>query len=197
MAPERVERRIFGGRNAVAILLPLLIACRSSAPPPTSTTPVEPRTRNGAVSARLLPDPDAPAVQLGPDEELLPAVLMSNNHLPRYPEELLALDLRPHVVAVRVTFDDRGAVLSIADSPVRESTEGEHTRLFKEAVEQAVSEWRCLPAAIRKFRDGPDYDGDGLPDFRVMAGQRILKTFFDVSFTFAIVDRKPVVTRTI
>jgi hypothetical protein len=46
---------------------------------------------------------------------------------------------------------------------------------------------------IRKFRPGPDSDGDGKPDFLIMSSQRSLKTFFDLTFSFEVVDGQPIV----
>jgi hypothetical protein len=53
--------------------------------------------------------------------------------------------------------------------------------------------WRCEPPHIRKFRPGPDNDHDGKPDYRIMVAQSTLKTFFDVSFSFEVVNGEPVV----
>jgi hypothetical protein len=39
----------------------------------------------------------------------------------------------------------------------------------------------------------PDSDGDGKPDYRIMTAQTTLKTFFDLSFTFEVIDGQPVV----
>ena len=64
-------------------------------------------------------------------------------------------------------------------------------------VEAAVVGWRCAPPRIRKFGPGPDADGDGTPDFQVLLDQKVLGTYFDVSFRFAIVEGEPVVSTAI
>ena len=147
---------------------------------------------SGEVALELIVDPDAPSVELGPDEDYVPPRLLPINPLPIYPSELLPLRLGPRKVIVRVIFDEAGEVLLKGRSPLQQST-AEHQDAFEEAALEAVSVWRCAPPRIRKFRPGPDSDGDGVPDYRILTSQRALKTFFDVSFTFEMVSGVPVI----
>ncbi|HUE95757.1 MAG TPA: hypothetical protein VMN39_03830 [Longimicrobiaceae bacterium] len=176
-------------------LILLLVACRSH-PVTEVLTARDVATisaATGAVSHDLLPDAGSPQVQLGPDEEFTPPGLHHSNVAPLYPPALVPLRLAPHTVVLRVTFDERGRAMTVERSPVGTPTDGEHRVAFETAAREALSEWRCSPPRIRRFRPGPDADGDGKPDFRIMTGQRFLKTYFDVSFTFKVVDGVPVV----
>ena len=139
----------------------------------------------GAVSAKLVPDPNSPEVQLAPGEEYVPPQLMPGNPKPQYPPDLVSLNLPAHVVAVRATFGDNSRLVSIAPSPVAETTRDRYAPAFEAAVHDAVQKWVCYPARIRTFRDGPGY--------RIMTSQRLLKTYFDLSFTFELVNGQPVV----
>ncbi|HVS30748.1 MAG TPA: hypothetical protein VMS98_04755 [Thermoanaerobaculia bacterium] len=176
----------------------LIISCRSAVPPaeinPRDVAEMSPD--DGVVSATLLEDPDPPEVQLGPNEEFVQPVLRRGNGEPEYPPELIDRRPAPHVVAVRLTFDEWGRLSDTSPSPLVPSTGGEHAPAFEAAVIRAVETWRCLPARIRKFRDGPDSDGDGKADYRIMTDQKPLKTRFDVAFSFEIVNGVPVVKQT-
>jgi hypothetical protein len=181
--------------NRSLLLCWLVIACRSQNPseslPSRDAAEIAPST--AAVSLELLPDPDSPDVKLGPGEEYVSPHLGSSNPTPVYPSHLVVLRLKPHTVVLRVTFDERGRAAEIARSPVGTPTEGEHRPAFEEAAKAALERWHCSPAQIRKFRPGPDADGDGKPDFRIMQDRKILKSFFDVSFSFEVIDGVPVV----
>ena len=147
----------------------------------------------GAVSAKLVPDPDSPDVKLAPGEEYVPPQLMPGNMRPQYPPDLVKLNLPPHVVSIRATFGEDSRLTDMRPSPVGETTHDDYTPAFEAAVHDAVAKWICYPARIRTFRDGPDADGDGKPDYRIMKSQRTLKTYFDLSFTFEIENGQPVV----
>jgi hypothetical protein len=184
--------------RGVIVTALLLASCRSAAPtaelPKRDVAEISPAT--GAVAAQLLEDPSAPRVKLGPGEEYVQPQLHHENARPQYPRELIAKNLGPHVVALRVTFDEQGHVTGLANSPLAESTEDSFTAEFVDAVTKAVSTWRCYPPRIRKFRPGPDADGDGKPDYRILAAEKVLKTYFDLSFTFDVINGQPVVKQT-
>lgn len=173
----------------------LCVACSGSRPPDqlSSRDVAQLSGRSGAVSAELIEDPGAPQLQLGPGEEFTAAQLMTGNRPPEYPQDLLTKNVSPHVVAVRVTFGEDGHVMTISQSPVAPSTQSADASHFMNAVREAVVSWYCSPARIRKFRGGPDSDGDGKPDYRIMTAQQILKTFFDLSFSFEVLNGHPVV----
>lgn len=148
---------------------------------------------SGAVSGKLVPDPNAPEVLLGPDEEFVKPRLRPENRPPAYPPELIPLHLPPHTIGVRLTFSESGRVIDAVPSPLVPSTDDSCKPAFLAAVTEAVREWKCQPPAIRKFRPGPDTDGDGKPDYQILVAQRVLKTFFDLSFSFEVVNGHPVV----
>ena len=182
-------------RTLAAVLI-VLAGCRT----PSATDVLAPRSvgaispGSGAVSHELIPDSDSPQVELGPDEEFVRPQLDWSNRPPSYPPALVPLRLPPHVVALRVTFDEMGRTTGVAPSPIGAGTESQHRAAFEAAAEQAVRGWHCSPAQIRKFRPGPDADGDGKADYQIMADMRTLKTYFDVAFTFQVVDGVPVVS---
>jgi hypothetical protein len=179
--------------HAASLLAIALFACRSSPQQLKPQNRIATSPASGAVSAKLVPDPNSPELKLAPGEEYIAPQLRPGNPPPEYPSGLVPLHLPPHIVSVRVTFDEYSHVIDIARSPVGQSTNDEHQPAFEEAVRSAVKRWICYPAKIRRFRDGPDNDGDGKPDYRIMTAERFLKTFFDVTFTFEVINGHPVV----
>lgn len=178
----------------LAILLLFAASCRTPTAATLSSHEVATiAPAEGGVSAKLIVDPDAPSVQLQPGEEFVHPRLLGSNSLPVYPADLVPLHLRPHTVVLRVTFDDIGHAVEIAKSPVAESTGDEYTAKFEAATREALQTWRCFPAKIRRFHPGPDYDGDGKSDYRIMDFECTLRAFFDISFSFEIVNGQPVV----
>lgn len=177
-----------------ALLLILFLAGCSSAPQtiqPKDVAVISPAS--GAVSARLVADPSAPTVQLGKDESFVAPVLRPDNPPPVYPPELVRLHLPPHIVSLRVTFDEQGSAWKVERSPIAASTDDAYRPAFESALQETLMRWKCQPPRIRKLRDGPDSDGDGKPDYRIMTAEERLKTFYDVSFSFEVIDGQPVV----
>ncbi len=121
---------------------------------------------------------------------------MPGNPKPEYPTELVARKLPLHVVSVRVTFAEDGRAADISNSPLAASTQDEYTPDFAGEVKKAVSRWRCWPARIRKFRLGKDLDGDGKPDYRILSAEKVLRTYFDMTFSFEVINGQPVVKHT-
>jgi hypothetical protein len=156
-------------------VIALAIACRSAKPVPPPAPITQPES-HGSVTAQMIADPSAPAVQLPPGEVYVQPQVMHGNPMPHYPADLIPLKLPPHVVVVRIT-----------------SNEQEYRGRFEEAVTEAVTTWRVFPAEIRKMKNGPDLDGDGKPDYEIVTARKVLKAFFDIAFRFEIVDGKPVV----
>lgn len=174
----------------------LIVAVTFCAHQPQSIKPRDIATispSSGAVSAKLVADPSGPELKLGPGEEFVAPQLLRTNPPPKYPADLLSLNLPRRAASVRVTFDESGHVIDVGPSPVGETTHDQYEPAFTAAVRDAVQTWRCYPPRIRKFRDGPDADGDGKPDYRILASQRTLKTFFDVTFVFEVINGQPVV----
>lgn len=178
----------------LAILLLLAAACRTPTAATLSSREVATiAPAEGGVSAKLIADPNAPSVQLVEGEEFVKPRLLGSNAMPVYPPDLVPLNLKPHTVVLRVTFDDLGQAVDIAESPVAESTQDASTPKFEAAARDALRTWRCFPARIRRFHPGPDNDGDGKADYRIMDFECTLRAFFDVSFSFEVVNGQPVV----
>jgi hypothetical protein len=180
--------------RTAALLAVILTACRSQQQIPVRELAAISPTSAG-VSAKMVSDPNAPELQLGPGEEFVRPQLNSDNRVPVYPQQLVALRLPPHTIGVRVTFDESGRAVDVGPSPLVPSTADSYRSAFEAAVDEAVKRWRCYPPRIRKFRPGPDTDGDGKPDYRIMTAQRVFKTFFDLAFDFEIINGQPVVKR--
>lgn len=170
-----------------------VLACRSQPQQLKPRNLIDISAASGAVAAKLVADPNGPELKRGPGEEYVAPQLSVNNRPPKYPADLLPLNLPRKAASVRVTFDENGRVIDVVPSPIGEITHDEYESAFMSAVTDAVCTWHCYPASIRKFRDGPDNDGDGKPDYRILVAQRFLKTFFDVTFTFEVVNGHPVV----
>jgi hypothetical protein len=183
-------------RLLTAVVL-LLAACRTQAPSTLSTRDVaEISAGSGEVSTKLIADPNAPTADLGPGEEFVPARLDGDNPPPEYPRDLIARGLPSHTIVVRIVFAENGRVLDVGPSPLEQSTVSPYTARFEAALcSRLLQFWRVWPPVIRKFRPGPDSDSDGKPDYRILVDQKVLKTFFDVAFTFEIVNGQPVVRR--
>jgi hypothetical protein len=179
-------------RYCIAFLL-AIAACRTQRPPVVPHLPQSEWSGEGAVAAKLLEDPNAPRVRLGPNEEYVPPFIAPDNPVPEYPAELLALRLKPHVVVVRMIVDEMQQVMDISPSPLQPSTESPHRPLFESQVRTALQQWSVRPPVIRKFKPGPDADGDGTADYQIMVDQHTLKAYFDLAFTFEVVDGKGVV----
>lgn len=174
-------------RNRISALLAAALWACHSAPQtlkPTEVAQISPA--QGAVSAKLVPDPDSPDVKLAPGEEYVPPQLMPGNPKPQYPPDLVKRNLSPHVVSVRATFGENSKLLDLRQSPVAATTHDDYTPAFEAAVRDSLEKWICYPARIRTFRQGSG-------DFRILSSQRLLKTYFDLSFTFEIENGQPVV----
>ena len=171
----------------------ILVACRTApqAIQPKDVATISPAS--GEVSAKLVADPNAPRVKLAPNEQYLMPHLRPENRPPVYPPELISLHLPPRTVSLRVTFDQEGTAWKVEPSPIARSTDDQYREAFEEAVKETLMRWKCQPPRIRKFRDGPDSDGDGKPDYRIMTSQTALKAFFDLTFSFEVVNGQPVV----
>ena len=182
--------------SAIALLI-LLGGCHTAVPPVQLTTRNLGALSNesGVVSAKVIDDPDPPDIRLGPGEEFRAAALLQGE-APEYPPHLIDKRLPPHIVALRIVFDESGQLIETTKSPLAPSTESVDASDFESAAIGAIGTWRCLPARIRKFRDAEDSDGDGQPDYRILVGEKVLKTRFDLAFSFEIVNGEPVVKRT-
>jgi len=97
-------------------------------------------------------------------EPLLPLAV------PVYPPAALQAKAGWMTVAVRLTVDINGRVSGVAPSPVGFSTPSPFSDLFFAAVEQAVRQWKFVPARIHSGEPGGE--------------TRKIEATGDVSFTF-------------
>ncbi len=172
-----------------------IVGCATK--PRTVVAPPQPAPSNdrGNVAAKLLVDPGGPAARLGPGEEYVQPQFTPGNPLPEYPPELVKLHLPPQTVTARL-FVDESRHVTLAASPLQASTEGPYLPQFDANVRAALEKWSVWPPMIRKFKPGPDLDGDGTSDYRVLVDHLVLRAYFDLAFTFEVVNGEAVVRST-
>lgn len=170
----------------IVIAFALLAACRSPAPIPQ---PPAEDTHSGRVSGELIVDPAAPASEPEPSEVYEPPTQRSGNVMPAYPADWVQAGLPARTVTVRIVVGRDGQVSKVL--PQGDETADAAELAMRAAVERAVLAWRFEPFRVVQWTDGPDRDGDGLPDSQV-AGPAVARPFrFDMRFRFEIVDGKP------
>ena len=96
---------------------------------------------------------------------------------------------------VRIVIDTHGNVSEVSDSPLGTSDDGPHAAEFRAAVDAAVRTWRFTPGALLKVEPGHDLDGDGKSDYTVATAIDVVPVYYDVRFTFEVVEGKGVVKR--
>ena len=180
-------------KRCPALLLLLAVACRTAPNPQPAPLPAPSHDDRGAVGAKMLSDPGGPSLRLGPGEEYVPPQFTPGNPMPEYPPELIRLRLKPHVVSVRMVVDECRRITDISASPLQASTQSVYRTEFEEAVRAALEQWSVWPPAIRKFKPGPDANGDGKADYQILVDELTLKAYFDFAFTFELVDGRAVI----
>ena len=174
----------------------LALACGPKRLPPTPPQePPPPPPPTGITTYAFVFDPSNPATTLGEEVRFLRPVPQGALALPAYPEDALLARDGPHRELVRIVIDDNGIVAEVGDSPLGASDGGPHAASFRAAVDSAVRRWRFQPGLLRKVGPGNDLDGDGKPDYVVTTAQERVPVYYDVRFTFAIVEGKGIVTR--
>lgn len=139
-------------------------------------------------------DPANPALGLPKDVEFARPWPVETAKLPVYPERALSARDGPHREIVRIVIDTHGTVDQVLDSPVGRSDGGPFAADYRHAVDDAVRTWRYLPGALRHVTDGEDKDGDGKPDYKIMTSSDPVAVYYDIRFTFEIVEGKGIVT---
>jgi hypothetical protein len=177
----------------LVLLAVVAVGCRPAVPAKAVPAPAPVTQSTASVTAKMIADPNAPSVRLPPGEVYVQPQVMRGNPLPQYPPDLVPLALAPHEVVVRITSNEESRIEDVRASPLGGTTDDAYRVRFEEAVTAAVTRWKVFPAEIRKMKDGPDVDGDGKPDYTIAVGRKILKSFFDISFRFEIVNGQPVV----
>lgn len=144
-------------RKASWFLVMLLAGCAS-----TGESLVEDASRAGNVGITDITQGVAPAARmvLAENESFLMPLDDRDNAVPVYPASLLARQLPPQVVCLRVSIDDDGGVMSSAPIVKGAAAEGAdcpgvdatHAAFF-EAAQAAVARWRFDPALRCVFPD--------------------------------------------
>ena len=105
---------------------------------------------------------------------------LGTQRAPAYPKNALAKRAGDALVGVELTVDIDGRVASVAPSLATLSTPGPFAAEFRDAVEDAVRQWRFRPAEIRHLELIKAAGGDYLR----LASVEKVEWKFDVQFTF-------------
>ena len=182
-------------RNTTALTVVALVVasvgCASkkpAAPPAPAPPPPEGKSRYSYIF-----DPGNPALGLPEDVQFRRPLPKETKTLPTYPANALAAHDGPHREVVRFVIDTHGNVDKIVDSPMEPSDEGPFAGDYRRAVEEALRSWRYEPGVFQHVKPGEDKDGDGKPDYKIMTSWDLVPVYYDVRFTFEIVDGKGVV----
>ena len=175
------------------LALPALLAaaCAQKKPAPAFVPPPPPP--EGKTKYSYIFDPGNPALGLPEDVQFIRPFPQDTKTLPKYPENALAAHDGPHREVVRFIIDTHGSVDKVVDSPVEASDGGPYAADYRRAVEEALRTWRYEPGVFRHVKPGEDKDGDGKSDYKVMTSSEIVPVYYDVRFTFEIVDGMGVV----
>jgi hypothetical protein len=150
--------RVLGGVKAVRLFHPFcfwlatvasmggLAGCKHAPPPPllgsTAFRFIEPPARPAAAAGATLAS-SPPREVIAPAEPLLPLTP------PIYPPAALAARSVGASVSVHVTVNAQGRVSAVTPSILGFTTPGPFATDFFAAVEQAVSQWKFVPAEIQ------------------------------------------------
>jgi hypothetical protein len=182
-------------RNAAALvagaLVVVMAGCVAKKPMPAAAPPLP--LPEGKSRYSYIFDPGNPALGLPEDVQFRRPMPKETKTLPRYPENALAARNGPHHEVVRFVIDTRGNVDKIVDSPIESSDGGPFAADYRRAVEAALRDWRFEPGVFQHVKPGEDKDGDGKPDYKIMTSWDLVPVYYDVRFTFEIVDGKGVV----
>ena len=179
--------------GALWLLAIVVTSCAPKKPPAAAALPPPPAPE-GRTSYKYIFDPANPALGLPADVQFVRPSPVETTTLPKYPQDALAAHDGPHHEIVRIVIDTRGNVSRVLDSPMGRSDGGPFASEYRLAVEEAVRTWRYAAGILRHVEDGPDHDGDGKPDYKIMTSSEMIAVYYDLRFTFEIVDGKGVVT---
>jgi len=189
-AVTHVERRFV----VYAIVAALAAGCVLKKPVAPIAPP--PPSPEGKTSYSYIFDPANPALGLPEDVQFVRPAPAETTKLPKYPEQALAAHDGPHREIVRIVIDTHGSVSQVLDSPMARSDGGPFAAEYRRAVDDAVRTWRYQPGRLQHVADGADKDGDGKPDYKVMTSWESVAVYYDIRFTFEIVDGEGVVRTT-
>jgi hypothetical protein len=183
--------RVFGTARThwgriLLVAITAVVGC-ASAPVADRQPTGKRRSGEGVVSFEQIRDPSARPPEADVGQEYRRPVLEEGFALPAYPPEALAANAPPTEVAVRLVVGTDGSVASVTPSPLAAPPESEWEELFYRVVRDAVAGWRYEPCELRELEDGPDLDGDGSPDYRLVVASSPVQVYLDVMFRFEIV----------
>ena len=185
--------------NESRIVAPLAVAAAlAGCVPKTPTSTLAPPLPlpEGKSSYSYIFDPANPALGLPEDVQFVRPLAIETKTLPRYPASALAARDGLHREVVRIVIDAKGNVGEVVDSPMEPSDGGPFAGDYRRAVDAAVRTWRFQPGEFRHIKPGGDKDGDGKPDYKIMTSADKVAVYYDIRFTFEIVDGKGVVKAT-
>jgi len=165
----------------------LLSACRSAAAPSEP-----PRAMTGKATYEAVADASAETSTQVTQRLFIPAEPGDKNQPPLYPDDLLAVQLPPQKIVVRIVLDALGHVTSVTTNAEASEADPEHRAEFETAIRTAVEAWQFKPAVQRTFVDSPD-DGSGKPPYKMLKAEEPVPTYFDIRFIFEVTDGKGVV----
>ena len=151
---------------------------------------------SGTSSYAFVFDPANPALGLAADVKFDRPRPVDTKALPVYPERALAARFGPHHEIVRIVIDTHGNVAEVGDSPLGRSDDDAYAGDFRRAVDAAVRRWKFMPGVLRHVAPGHDLDGNGRPDYTVTTSYDLVPVYYDVKFTFEIVEGNGLVRRT-
>ena len=186
-------------RMACRFFVPVLVALLSiGCVPKKPIAPIgpPPPSPEGKTRFNYIFDPGNPALGLPEDVQFRRPMPKEAKTLPRYPENALAARDSPHREVVRFIIDTHGLVERIVDSPMEPSDGGPFAADYRRAVEEALRTWRFEPGVFQHVKNGDDKDGDGKADYKIMTSWERVPVYYDVRFTFEILDGKGVVKTT-
>ncbi len=146
----------------------------------------QPPALKGSAEVGFLQDPNQVFTFPSNDVQVVPASAWPDNMPPDYPQEALALDCGTGSVVLRIIVGPLGRVDNVQPSPQAPPEPSRCSELFYKASETALKGWRFNPQALRRFGPGPDYDGDGKPDAKMMLDQQFQTVYFDVRCDFRV-----------
>jgi hypothetical protein len=188
---EYLTRLILRRSRHIGVLaLPALLALGCAHKKLATAPSPPPRLPEGKSKYSYIFDPGNPALGLPEDVQFRRPLPKETKTLPKYPESALAVHDGPHREVVRFVIDTEGKVKEIVDSPMEASDGGPFAADYRRAVEEALRTWRYEPGVFQHVKPGEDKDGDGKPDYKIMTSWDLVPVYYDVRFTFEIVDGK-------
>jgi hypothetical protein len=189
---EEGMSRVSPGLPSTLSLSALLILGCAAKPPHLVDAPA---ASQGKTSYAYIFDPAKPANDLPADVQFIRPHPAGVTALPRYPGRALIAHDGPHREDVRIVIDAQGTVSSVSDSPLAQSDGGPYADDYRRAVKEAVQTWQYAPGLLQHVQNGPDHDNDGKPDYKVASSSDPIAVFYDIRFTFKIVEGKGVVSQ--